>query len=63
MARVRVELLQNCVIGCNVGEVVSMEEAEATEREATKQVRIIEEQKPAPAMHRAVLAPGAGKGK
>lgn len=54
---VRVELLQNCLTGNNVGEIVSMPEAEARERAATKQVRIIEEQKPQPAMHRAVLAP------
>lgn len=56
--RVRVELLQNCVGGCNVGEIVGMEEAEAKEREATKQVRVIGPVvQRGQAMHRAELQP------
>ena len=56
---VRVEILQNCITGNNVGEIVGMDENEAKERAATKQVRILPPE-PAPAMHRAVLAPSAG---
>lgn len=61
---VRVKLLQNCLSGNNVGEIVGMEESEAQARAKTGQVEILRVEPPAPAMHRAVLPPAqAGKGK